>query len=67
MTATSEYLDQSRDKANLAFDHHCEQWDFLQAKVAPTTEDLVAWLAARDSFYEAQDAFEKIVRQISTK
>lgn len=64
MTTTSQYLDRARDKANLAFDHHCAQWDLLQAKADPTTDDLVAWLSARDSFYEAQAAFEKIIRQM---
>ena len=65
MPTNSGHLDKARQKANLAFDHHCAQWDLLQAKAAPTTEDLDAWLSARDSFYEAQDAFEKIIRQIS--
>lgn len=66
MSTSSNYLDRAREKANLAFDQHCAQWDLLQAKPAPTTEDLEAWLSARASFYEAQDAFEKIIRQIST-
>ncbi|WP_454846037.1 hypothetical protein [Pseudomonas farris] len=66
MPTNSEHLDHAREKANLAFDHHCAQWDLLQAKASPTTEDLETWLFARDSFYDAQDAFEKIIRQMST-
>jgi hypothetical protein len=65
MPTTSETLDIAREKANLAFDRHCAQWDLLQAKSSPTAEDLDEWLSARDSFYEAQAAFEKIIRQIS--
>lgn len=65
MPTTSETLDNAREKANLAFDRHCVQWDLLQAKSAPTTQDLDEWLSARNSFYEAQAAFEKIIRQIS--
>ena len=65
MPTRSEYLDRAREKANLAFDHHCAQWDLLQAKPVPTLEDLDAWLSARDWFYKAQDEFEEIIRQIS--
>ena len=67
MSNSSESLDSAREVANRAFDHHCAQWDVLQGKAEPTPEDLEAWLEARDAFYKAQDAFEKIIRQISPR
>jgi hypothetical protein len=67
MPNNSEFLEKARNEANAAFDDHCKQWDLLQELAIPTIEDLTAWLAARDSFFKAQEKFENIVRQISEK
>ncbi|MDR9863444.1 hypothetical protein [Pseudomonas baetica] len=67
MSNNSEFLDKAREEANAAFDDHCKQWELLQELASPTIEDLTAWLAARDSFFEAQEKFEDIVRQISAR
>ena len=64
MSNNSEFLDKAREEANKAFDTHCKQWELLQQLTSPTIEDLADWLAARDSLHEAQEKFEKIVRQI---
>ncbi|MCS3418400.1 hypothetical protein M2399_003450 [Pseudomonas sp. BIGb0450] len=64
MPNTTEYLDRAREKANLAYDRHCEQWELIQDKPAPTLEDLDAWLSARASLHKAEDEFESIIRQM---
>jgi hypothetical protein len=63
MPTNSEILDRTREDANLAFDHHCAQWDLLQANAAPTLEDLGVWLAARKLFWDAQEIFELEIRK----
>jgi hypothetical protein len=63
MPIISKYLDRAREKANLAYDHHCEQWELIQDKPAPTIEDLDAWLSARASLHKAEDEFESVIRQ----
>ncbi|MFN3735194.1 hypothetical protein [Comamonas testosteroni] len=61
---TSVALDIAREKANLAFDEHCAQWDALQKIPSPTLQDLDKWLTARKDLYEAQAEFEVKVREI---
>ena len=64
MSNNSEFLDKAREAANSANDELCKQWDLLNELAPPTTEALDAWLAARDTFYKAQETFEDAVRQI---
>lgn len=66
MPNNSESLDKARAEANAAYDEHCKQWDLLNALASPAVADLNAWLAARDTFYKAQEKFESIVRQTSS-
>ena len=65
MSNKSVFLENAKNRANAAFDEHCKQWSLLQEIATPTTEDLAAWLSARDAFFKAQEEFENIVRQIS--
>jgi len=61
-TITAE-IDQCRDKANLAFDRHCAQWELLAANPAPDERDIDAWISARDELHAAQAEFERLLFQ----
>lgn len=60
----SEVLNAAREEANPLFDAHCDAWEKLQGIPVPTVADIEEWLAVRKKFYEAQEKFEGIVRQI---
>jgi Uma2 family endonuclease len=65
MATTSEFLDKAREKANQAFDHHCDVIESIPDEHSSErdTELLAASKAALD---ETQDKFEDIRRQVST-
>ena len=57
-TITAE-IDQYREKANLAFDRHCAQWELLEATPTSDERDIDAWISARDELHAAQAEFER--------
>lgn len=59
--------EEAKEKANLAFDEHCSQWNLLKHSEAPTPQDMAAWLEARKALEDAQVAFEKeLVKLVSS-
>ncbi|WP_159815653.1 hypothetical protein [Pseudomonas sp. 18058] len=63
MNTISVYVDQAREKANVAFDRHCAQWELLESNPAHTEQDVAVWLSVRDEFYDAQAEFERLIRR----
>jgi hypothetical protein len=65
MSTESVFLSRARDKANLAFDEHCDHWDRLNNIADPTMDDVEDWLVVREAFFAAQEKFENILSQIA--
>ncbi|MBN3864332.1 hypothetical protein HCU66_19035 [Pseudomonas frederiksbergensis] len=64
MTTTCEFLNKAREKANQAFDNHCDVIESIPSDHS-TERDAERLAASKAALDEAQDQLEEIRRQVS--